>query len=520
MSRSNPLILAIDNGTQSVRALLFDLAGELAGKCQIEIEPWFSDQPGWAEQWPDYYWREIGRACHGLWTDGHDPGQVAGLTVTTQRGTQICLDEDGQPLRPAITWVDQRRLEASELAPMPWHWRALIAASGRAAALEGVRVQAECNWIARHQPDIWARTAHFVQLSGYLNYRLTGRLVDSVGSQVGYLPFDYKQQAWAGPRSWHWPALEVRREQLPELVAPGTPIGGLGTDAAAHLGLPAGLPVVASGGDKACELLGSGVSDEAIGCVSFGTRATISVHSRRYFEAVGRMPAFPAALPGYYMVEAAVPRGFWMVSWFKREFGLEERRLAEELGVSPESLFDRLVEQVPPGAMGLMLQPYWGRDIVPGPEAKGAIIGFGEVHTRAHLYRAILEGIVYGLREGGDAIERRGGRKLTALRVSGGGSQSDAAMQISADVFGLPAERPHTFETSGLGAAVVAAIGLGLFPDFEQAMRAMTRPGQRFEPDPATRPVYDELYRRVYRRLYPRLAPLYRAIREITAYPP
>jgi sugar (pentulose or hexulose) kinase len=520
VSDSGALILAIDNGTQSVRALLFDLAGELVGKRQIEIEAWFSDQPGWAEQWPDYYWREIGRACRGLWDDGHDPGHVAGLSVTTQRGTQICLDENGQPLRPAITWVDRRQVTADELEPMPWHWRALIAVSGRSAALEHVRQNAECNWIAHYQPEIWARTRHFVQLSGYLNYRLTGRVTDSVGSQVGYLPFDYKARDWAGPRSWHWPALTVSRGQLPQLVAPGTIIGGLGSEAAEHLGLAAKLPVIASGADKACELVGSGVGDKAVGCVSFGTRATVSVHSKRYFEAVGHMPAYPAVMPGHYMIEAAVPRGFWMVSWFKREFGLHERRLAKEMGVSPESLFDRLVEQVPAGAMGLMLQPYWGRDIVPGPEAKGSIIGFGEVHTRAHLYRAILEGIVYALREGNEAIERKGGRKLESLRISGGGSQSDAAMQITADVFGRPVERAHTFETSGLGAAIVTATGLGYYPNLEKAMQAMTRPGQRFEPDPATGPVYDQLYREVYQKLYPRLAPLYRAIRDITGYPP
>lgn len=520
MSDSEALILAIDNGTQSVRALLFDLAGELVGKRQIEIEPWFSDQPGWAEQWPDYYWREIGRACRGLWADGHDPRRVAGLTVTTQRGTQICLDEDGQPLRPAITWVDRRRVEVDELDAMPWHWHTLIALSGRSAPLKHVRESAECNWIARYQPAIWARTRHFVQLSGYLNYRLTGRFVDSVASQVGYLPFDYKARDWAGARSWHWHALTVERAQLPELVVPGTTIAGLEWEAAEHLGLAAKLPVVAAGADKACELVGSGVGDEAVGCVSFGTRATISVHSRRYFEAAGGMPAYPAAVPGHYMVEAAVPRGFWMVSWFKREFGLHERQMAEDTGVAPESLFDRLVDETEPGAMGLMLQPYWGRDIVPGPEARGSIIGFGEVHTRAHLYRAILEGIVYALREGSEAIERKGGRTIQSLRVSGGGSQSHAALQITADVFGLPVERAHTFETSGLGAAIVAAAGLGLHPDIDQAMQAMTRPGQRFEPDPATGPVYNRLYRKVYQKLYPRLAPLYRTIREITGYPP
>jgi sugar (pentulose or hexulose) kinase len=157
---------------------------------------------------------------------------------------------------------------------------------------------------------------------------------------------------------------------------------------------------------------------------------------------------------------------------------------------------------------------------VPGPEAKGAVIGFGDVHTRAHLYRAILEGLAYALRDGKERCERRSGVPVTELRVAGGGSQSDAAMQITADVFGLPVARPHVYEASGLGAAIDAAVGLGLHPGFEAAVAAMTRVGRTFEPDPATTAVYDQLYRRVYREMYRRLKPLYEEIRGITGYPP
>jgi len=183
-------------------------------------------------------------------------------------------------------------------------------------------------------------------------------------------------------------------------------------------------------------------------------------------------------------------------------------------------LFEQLIAAAEPGARGLLLQPYWSPGIkVPGPEAKGAIIGFGDVHTRAHLYRAILEGLAYGLREGMERTVRRSGIPITELRVSSGGSQSDAAMQITADIFGLPATRPHTYETSGLGAAIDAAVGLGLHPDFEAAVAAMTHKGDTFEPNPATRELYDALFNRVYKRMYRRLKPLYEDIREITGYP-
>ncbi|HEX9117250.1 MAG TPA: FGGY-family carbohydrate kinase, partial [Anaerolineae bacterium] len=164
--------------------------------------------------------------------------------------------------------------------------------------------------------------------------------------------------------------------------------------------------------------------------------------------------------------------------------------------------------------------PYWSPGLkVPGPEAKGAIVGFGDVHTRAHLYRAILEGLAYALREGKQRIEQRSGVPITALRVAGGGSQSDAAIQLTADVFGLPAARPHVYETSGLGAAIDAAVGLGLHPDFRSAVRAMTRIGAVFEPDASAHAIYDALYSRVYSKMYTRLRPLYEEIGRITGYP-
>jgi sugar (pentulose or hexulose) kinase len=238
-------------------------------------------------------------------------------------------------------------------------------------------------------------------------------------------------------------------------------------------------------------------------------------------EVVPFLPSYPAAVPGAYSLEFQIFRGYWMVSWFKREFGLRERQLAEDRGVEPEALFDELVAEVPAGSMGLLLQPYWSPGVrVPGPEAKGAVVGFGDVHTRGHLYRAILEGLAYALREGAERSQRRTGVPLRELRVAGGGSRSDQAMQITADVFGLPASRPHVFEASGLGAAVDAAVGLGLHPDFATAVAAMTRVERTFEPDPERRELYDRLYRRVYRRLYRRLRPLYEEIRDITGYPP
>jgi sugar (pentulose or hexulose) kinase len=226
-------------------------------------------------------------------------------------------------------------------------------------------------------------------------------------------------------------------------------------------------------------------------------------------------------VPGAYSLEIQIYRGYWMVNWFKQEFGHREQVIAAKRGIEPEELFDELVNQVSPGSMGLMLQPYWSPGLkLPGPEAKGAVIGFGDVHTRAHIYRAILEGLAYALREGKERTEQRSKIPITELRVAGGGSQSDAAMQLTADIFGLPTARPHLYEASGLGAAIDAAVGLGLHRDFGTAINEMTRTGDMFEPDPHTRQIYDDLFQRVYKRMYERLGPLYEEIREITGYPP
>ncbi len=516
---ADPLILAIDNGTQSVRALLFDSRGNLVGKGKQEIEPYFSRQPGWAEQHPEYFWEQLGEACRLLWdTTSATPDQVAGVTVTTQRGTVINLDENGQPLRPAIIWLDQRHARVVGPVKGPWGW--LFKLARLEDTINRFREKTQANWIAQNEPELWAKTRHFLLLSGYLNYRLTGELKDSTGSQVGYLPFDYKKHRWAGPRDFKWQTMPVTPSMLPELVSPGETLGYLTDEASQHLGLNGKLPVIAAASDKACEILGSGGLTPDIGCLSYGTTATINTTSKRYVEPVRLMPPYPSALPGHYSTEVMIYRGFWMVSWFKREFGLREQKIAEQRGIEPETLFDELVESVPAGSMGLMLQPYWSPGVrQPGPEAKGSIIGFGDVHTRSHIYRAILEGLAYALREGKEKIEKRSGVKIKKLRVAGGGSQSDAAMQLTADVFGLPVERPHTYETSGLGAAIDAAVGLGLHPDFETAVAEMTRVGDVFYPNEKTRDLYQRLYSEVYLRMYPQLQPLYRKIREITGYP-
>lgn len=510
------MILAIDNGTQSVRALVFDPQGTLVTKVRVPIEPYFSTAPGLAEQRPEVFWQAVCQACQGVWAGGEvRPQDIAGLALTTQRSTVINLDKNGQPLRPAIIWLDQRRTKG--LPPVGGWWGLAFRLSGMSPTVAYLQAEAESNWIRTHQPEIWERTARYLFLSGYLTYRLTGRYVDSAGCQVGYVPFDYKRLCWSNKRDWKWQAVPMDAEVLPELVQPADLLGEISAQAAQETGLPAGLPLIAAAADKACEVIGAGCLEPHLACLSYGTTATLNTTHRRYIEVIPLLPPYPAAVPGAYSLETQIYRGFWMVSWFKQEFGLQEQQQAEQLGVEPEALFDELVRSVPPGSQGLVLQPYWSPGLkIPGPEARGAIIGFGDVHTRAHLYRAILEGLAYALLEGAERTVQRSGVPITGLRVAGGGSQSDAAMQITADIFGLPTARPHVFEASGLGAAIDAAVGLRLQPDFPTAVAQMTHVGQVFEPDPHIHRFYNELYQQIYRKMYHRLQPLYERLQAIT----
>lgn len=514
------LVLAIDNGTQSVRALLFDLRGTLLAKARVPIEPYVSQAPGLAEQDPEVFWRAVCQACQELWQmPGVKKDALAGVALTTQRSTVINVDAQGQPLRPAIVWLDQRR--TSGLKPVGGWWGLAFSLAGMTDTVAYLQSEAEANWIRTHQPEIWSRTHKYLFLSGYLTYRMTGRFADSVGCQVGYIPFDYKCQTWSRGYDWKWAAVPVDPAMLPDLSPVATILGEITPQAAAETGIPAGLPLIAAAADKACEVIGAGCLAPHIACLSYGTTATINTTHRRYVEVIPLIPPYPAAVPDAYSLEIQVYRGYWMVSWFKREFGQVEQHLAQEMGIEVEALFDDLVNTVPPGSLGLTLQPFWSPGLrVPGPEAKGAVIGFGDIHTRAHLYRSILEGLAYALREGAERTSRRSGVRITEVRVAGGGSQSDAAMQLTADIFGLPITRPHLYEASGLGSAIDAAVGLGLHPDFNTAVSEMTHLGVSFEPNPTHHRIYDELYNRVYLHMYGRLRPLYKQIQDITGYPP
>ena len=509
-------IVAIDAGTQSIRAALVDYEGTIHKIVKTPIEPYFCEEPGWAEQRPEYYWQQLCETTQAL-LDGVPADQLLAATLTTQRVTMVNVDAEGQPLRPAIVWLDQRKADMGKVLPRVA--TPFLKAARVHPLVEYATQYCRSNWIQQNEPEVWERTHKFLYLSGYFTFRMTGQYVDSTGNIVGTIPFDVKKSTWAGSLDPKWRMFPIEREKLPDLVAPTEHLGEITSDAAAQAGLPEGLPFVAASSDKACDIIGSGCLTPEIACVSFGTTATINTQIQKYVELRPMLPPYPSAVPGEFYTEVAVVRGLWMVSWFKEEFGLQERLLAADSGEAPEDLLEELVRDVPAGSQGLICQPYW----TPGPDlepyAKGAVFGFGDVHTRAHLYRAILEGIVFALKDGSLLTQRKNGVPITEVRATGGGSRSDSIMQMTADIFDLPAYRPHTPETSVVGAAMNAAVGMGVYADVAEAASHMTRRAEEFTPDPDTRDLYRELYERVYAKSYGQLRPLYQEIQRITGYP-
>ncbi len=359
--RNGELILAIDAGTQSIRAALVDLSGEIQHLVKIPIEPYFSERPGWAEQRPEYYWQMLCESCRKLLeTAGHLKDRVVAVTMATQRGTYINVDRNGKALRPAIVWLDQRK--ASTKGVIPALYVPFLKAFGLYQLVEFATQYCRSNWIRQNQPEIWEKTHKFLCLSGYLSYRMTGEFRDSAGNIIGTMPFDTKKFSWANKRHPKRKLFFVEEEKLPDLVNPSEQLGRVSAAAAEDTGIPMGLPLIAASNDKGCEVLGAGCLAPDTACISFGTIATINTQNKQYVQLQPLMPPYPSAIPGQFYSEIGVTRGLWMVSWFKEEFGLHERLLAKDGNTQPEQLFDELVRAVPPGSMGLVLQPYWTRD--------------------------------------------------------------------------------------------------------------------------------------------------------------
>lgn len=511
------LILTIDFGTQSVRAGLFNKKGEVIDVVKKSYEPpYFSQKPGYAEQDPNYYYKKLCEATKEIVANNKDKMQdVIGINMCCFRDSVVPLDKDNKPLRPVILWLDERR--AKGLKKLPALSRAIFKLVGMGPTIELNLKRSMSRWIQENEPEIWEKTDKFMMLSTYITLLLTGRYADSPCAQAGHLPINFKKGVWYKHADKHLKGqiFNVDNKKLCELVPVGGVIGTITEQAAKDTGLPARLMMFSGGSDKSAETLGLGVIDDRSASVSYGTACTVEVPIKKYKDAEPFLPAYPAIIPGYYDLDVQVYRGYWMLNWFAREFAGNPADVEKQVQtqVNLEELNEQML-QIEPGCNGLVLQPYWG----PGlrrPLAKGAIIGFSETHTKIHFYRAIIEGIAYCLREGLELFEKkRLHHKIEKIRISGGGSNSAAICQITADIFGLPVSKVQTGECSSLGVAIAGFLAAGEFKSVEEAVESMVHQSTVFLPNQENHEKYDYLFRHAYMKMYPRLKDIYKDIKK------
>lgn len=514
MENVSPLILTIDFGTQSLRTSLINKSGEIEAIVKRKYEPCYvSPFKGAAEQDPDFYWNNLISCLEELGKNYKDKtSRIVGSTISTFRDSSVQLDKDLKPIRNTILWLDQRMAKGKERIPLIFRLAFKLVGMHETVKLNRSRTAA--HWLKENEPETWNKTHKYVNISTYLTYKLTGKLVDSCAAYAGHYPINFKAKKWYHEKAMKAIIYGIPHRMLCDLKQPGETLGEIKDEIAEKCNLPKGIKIYASGSDKACETLGLGALNNHTAAISYGTACSIEVSNTKYHEPEPFLPAYPAAIEGWYNMEVQIYRGYWMLSWFSKNFAGELIDESKIQKMAVEELLNKDLAKIPPGSDGLVLQPYWG----PGlrrPLAKGGIIGFSDVHTRAHLYRAIIEGIAYALKEGLIGIEKSQHHKVDSIRISGGGSQSDAICQITADIFGLPVSRVQTIESTSLGAAISTFVAVKEFKNIEEATRNMSHVVSTFQPNELAHQDYERLFKKVYIKIFPKLKGVYKDIIEL-----
>ena len=483
-----PYLLAIDNGSQSTKVTIFDARGRALASARRRLRPYDTSVPGHAVHPGDDIWESIQDACRDLMARfAGDPGGITAVGLCTIRFCRALLTADGSLAEPVLSWMDER--------------------------------------VARPYEPGNPLIRYVTTSSGYITHRLTGRFTDAAANYQGVWPIDQDTATWSGDPA-AYAAAGMTRDMLFDLVPPGGRLGSVTAAASQATGIPAGLPVYATANDKAVEALGSGLEDDGTVLLSLGTyiaAMTIGSSSRSADDSYW---ANFAAQPGKYLYESTgIRRGMWTVSWYRTvlegapgSHGGEPPADGElPAGGEPaaglpsfEDILDAEANLLAPGSNGLLTVPDW---LAPGDAAwrRGALLGFDGSQGRAHIYRSILEGIVLTMANHTAAMERALGRRLSPVLVSGGGSRSDLMMQIVADVFGRPARRTTVNDAAGVGAAICAAVGHGIYPDWAQATAVMVTDGKGFGPQGRASRAYQKI-NKVYAGLTTFTDPLFRAM--------
>jgi len=455
-------LIGIDNGSQSTKVSVFDERGTVVCEGRQALRPNDTPRPGIVEHPDDDIWFSIGEASRqAMEAFPGDVADIVGVGLCTIRFCRALLKADGTLASPVMSWMDAR--------------------------------------VSRPYEHTDLDVAYVTTSSGYISHRMTGEFKDTAANYAGVWPFSADRWEWLRDDEG-FAKFQVPREMLFEVVMPGEVLGHVTPEASRHTGIPAGLPVIATSNDKAVEALGCGLRSPDTLLVSLGTyTASMTVGERNVPDAKSFWSNL-AAIPHQYLYEShGIRRGMWTVSWWRDLLGEAARAAAARRGLGVERYLDLEAEKVPPGSNGLMVVLDW---LAPteAPFKKGAIVGFDVRHDSFHIYRAILEGIALTIHRCGTALGRETAQTFNRIVVSGGGSNSDVFMHIFADVFGIPAVRSRMNNAAGLGSAMCAAVGQGLYGSWDEAVEKMVAWEAPFAPDirnhelyQAMSAVYDEI---------------------------
>jgi sugar (pentulose or hexulose) kinase len=502
-------IIGIDSGTQSTRAVLFDTQGNRIAIGQAEYPKMLNPQPGWQEHGKNDLVDGMRRAIAAMLAGFKgNTADIAAIGLTSQRCVFMALDKSGELLYNPISWMDQR-------------WQMNVPVMGKIeTSVQDFLYQvflpyySKANWFKHYASEVYEKADKYLGVSGYLGYRLTGNFCESLSNSYGW-PYDIiNWTSFKGDEEIK--LMGMRRDQIAEPVLSGTVIGQVSAAASAEFGLPQGIPVVMGPADKQAELLGAGAIKNRQAYVTLGTLTGFDIVSDEYRPALDfSYNIYLSACPKLYNYEASVNKGFWLISWFRDNLAGGLMAEAKANGVSIESLLDKAIDSIPPGAEGLVVLPDWAPE-VKRPNSKGLFMGFDERHTRSHMFRALLEGIMIQIKIGSNNICENLGMPINELYVGGGGSKSAAASQIIADIFNVPVHRGKESENCSLGAAMCGAVGAGIYAGLPDAVEKMVKKYDEFHPNGKNHDFYNALSEKVIQKLYPAMADVLKDLANLT----
>jgi len=494
-------LLGIDIGTGGTRAVLIDETGRVIGSATAEHQPISAPHRGWAEQAPDDWWAAACKAVPQCLANAKATvDEVESVGLTGQMHGLVMLDADGKVLRPALIWCDQRTEEECREITEKIGAKRLIELTAN-PALTGFTLP-KIWWVQKHEPEIWKRVKKIMLPKDYVRFRLTGAHAIDVADASGTLILDVVNRRWSKEMM---AASNLSEEMLPKVLESQEISGKISEAGAKASGLKAGIPVVAGAGDQAAGGVGMGIVRPGAVSATIGTSGVVfAATASPEFDPKGRIHTFCHAAPKRWHVMGVTQAAGFSLRWFRDQFGAG--------GDSSRDPYDRLMDEAshaPAGSDGVLWAPYLMGERTPhlDPNARGALVGLSSTHTRAHVVRAILEGVAYSLR---DTLTIFADLKLPteSIRLGGGGARGGLWRQIQADVYGMPVDIVEAEQGPAYGAALLAGVGVGVWSSVDKACDTAVRVATRVQPNSASAAVMNKQYA-AYRKLYPALREIY-----------